>query len=56
VLGFAVTHEDEALLGFETGAIKLYVEAGQAQGPVFEFLVPPTSPPPNRNCSPKAAR
>jgi hypothetical protein len=27
-------------MGFETGAFCLYVEKGEAHGPVFEFLVP----------------
>jgi catechol 2,3-dioxygenase-like lactoylglutathione lyase family enzyme len=27
------------MLGFETGAFRLYVEKGAAHGPVFEFLV-----------------
>jgi predicted enzyme related to lactoylglutathione lyase len=40
VLGLPVTHQSEALLGFETGAFCLYVEKGQDHGPVFEFLVP----------------
>jgi catechol 2,3-dioxygenase-like lactoylglutathione lyase family enzyme len=40
VLGFAVSSRSEAMVGFETGAIRLYVEAGQPHGPVFDFLVP----------------
>jgi predicted enzyme related to lactoylglutathione lyase len=39
VLGFAVSSRAEAMVGFETGAIRLYVEAGQAHGPVLDFLV-----------------
>ena len=39
VLGFAVSNRAEAIVGFETGAIQLYVEAGQPHGPVFDFLV-----------------
>jgi hypothetical protein len=26
-------------VGFETGSIRLYVEKGEAHGPVFDFLV-----------------
>ena|SRR5450432_3068659 len=40
VLGFTVTLESETLVGFETGAIRLYVEKGETHGPVFDFLVP----------------
>jgi uncharacterized protein YndB with AHSA1/START domain/predicted enzyme related to lactoylglutathione lyase len=40
VLGLAVTHRGEQLIGFETGAFCLYVERGSEHGPVFEFLVP----------------
>ncbi len=39
VLGFAVSSCAEAMVGFETGAFRLYVEAGQPHGPVFDFLV-----------------
>ena len=39
VLGFAVSSRTEALVGFETGAFQLYVEAGQPHAPVFDFLV-----------------
>jgi catechol 2,3-dioxygenase-like lactoylglutathione lyase family enzyme len=39
VLGLAVAYETPAMLGFETGAFRLYVEKGAAHGPVFEFLV-----------------
>jgi len=39
VLGFPVTLRQDTLAGFETGAIRLYVEAGAAHGPVFDFLV-----------------
>ena len=28
------------MVGFETGAFRLYVEAGQTHDPVFEYLVP----------------
>lgn len=40
ILGLAITHESETLMGFETGAFCLYVEKGKKHGPVFEFLVP----------------
>jgi catechol 2,3-dioxygenase-like lactoylglutathione lyase family enzyme len=39
VLGFAVASRDKEMVGFETGAFRLYVEAGQPHGPVFDFLV-----------------
>ena len=39
VLGFTVSSREEGLVGFETGAFCLYVEAGQPHGPVFDFLV-----------------
>lgn len=39
VLGFAVASRDEEMVGFETGAFRLYVEAGPPHGPVFDFLV-----------------
>jgi len=39
VLGFAVSNRAETMVGFETGAFRLYVEAGQPHGPVFDFLV-----------------
>jgi hypothetical protein len=32
-------HESETIIGFETGAFRLYVEKGDAHGPVFELLV-----------------
>jgi catechol 2,3-dioxygenase-like lactoylglutathione lyase family enzyme len=44
VLGLAVTHRSETLIGFETGAFCLYVEKGKSHGPVFEFLVPDVQP------------
>ena len=40
VLGLPVVHRSESLMGFETGEFCLYVEKGNAHGPVFEFLVP----------------
>jgi predicted enzyme related to lactoylglutathione lyase len=39
VLGFPITHSSESIVGFETGAFCLYVEKGEAHGPVFEYLV-----------------
>jgi catechol 2,3-dioxygenase-like lactoylglutathione lyase family enzyme len=39
VLGFAVSSRSPAMVGFETGALQLYVEAGPPHGPVFDFLV-----------------
>ena len=40
VLGLSVAHEGESIVGFETGAFRLYVERGPAHGAVFDFLVP----------------
>jgi catechol 2,3-dioxygenase-like lactoylglutathione lyase family enzyme len=40
VLGLPISHESSTLLGFETGSFCVYVEKGEAHGPVFEFLVP----------------
>jgi catechol 2,3-dioxygenase-like lactoylglutathione lyase family enzyme len=39
VLGFAVSSRTQSMVGFETGAFRLYVEAGAPHGPVFDFLV-----------------
>jgi predicted enzyme related to lactoylglutathione lyase len=39
VLGFKVATRDEAMVGLETGSFRLYVEAGEPHGPVFDFLV-----------------
>jgi predicted enzyme related to lactoylglutathione lyase len=39
VLGFPITEPGETIVGFETGAICLYVEKGKDHGPVFDFLV-----------------
>ncbi len=39
-LGFAVSSRTDALVGFETGSFRLYVERGPAHGPVFDYLVP----------------
>ena len=43
VLGFKMTDVSQTLLGFETGAFRLYVERGETHGPVFDFLVPDVS-------------
>jgi len=41
VLGLRVSHESDTMVGFETGAIQLFVEKGKPpHGAVFEFLVP----------------
>lgn len=40
VLGLPVAYQAETLVGFETGAFRLYVEKGKAHGPVFELLAP----------------
>jgi catechol 2,3-dioxygenase-like lactoylglutathione lyase family enzyme len=40
VLGFEQVYRGENLVGFETGSFRLYVEQGEAHGPVFDFLVP----------------
>ena len=39
VLGFSVASRAATMVGFETGAFRLYVEAGPPHGPVFDFLV-----------------
>jgi catechol 2,3-dioxygenase-like lactoylglutathione lyase family enzyme len=39
-LGFSVIHRSETIVGFDTGAFILYVEAGESHGPVFDFLTP----------------
>jgi len=39
-LGFKVAAETDTVLRVETGAIRLFVEQGDAHGPVFDFLVP----------------
>src|ERR1035437_1062507 len=38
-LGFKVTHETDAMLRVETGAIRLFVEKAEPHGPAFDFLV-----------------
>ena len=40
VLGFAVVHRSDSLLGFDAGAFRLYVEDGSTHGPVFDLHVP----------------
>jgi predicted enzyme related to lactoylglutathione lyase len=40
VLGFPITERAKTIVGFETGALCLYVEQGKDHGPVFDFLVP----------------
>ena len=39
VLGLPIAYEADTMVGFETGAFRLYVEKGQPHAPVFEFLV-----------------
>jgi catechol 2,3-dioxygenase-like lactoylglutathione lyase family enzyme len=39
VLGFELASRDPGMAGVETGAFRLYVEAGEAHAPVFDFLV-----------------
>jgi catechol 2,3-dioxygenase-like lactoylglutathione lyase family enzyme len=38
VLGFAVVYRSESLVGFETGALCLYVEKGAPHEPVLDFI------------------
>jgi predicted enzyme related to lactoylglutathione lyase len=40
ILGLPIAYQDPRIVGFETGAFRLYVEKGKEHGPVFEFLVP----------------
>jgi hypothetical protein len=40
VLGLPIKYQAPTMVGFETGAFRLYVEQGKAHAPVFEFLVP----------------
>ncbi len=40
VLGLKKFLNDKSLVGFETGAFRLFVEDGAKHGPVFDFLVP----------------
>jgi catechol 2,3-dioxygenase-like lactoylglutathione lyase family enzyme len=39
ILGFTVASRSESMVGFDTGSFRLYVEKGEAHGPVFDFLV-----------------
>ena len=39
VLGLPVLYRSDTMMGFETGAICLYVEKGAPHGPVFDYLV-----------------
>jgi catechol 2,3-dioxygenase-like lactoylglutathione lyase family enzyme len=39
VLGLPTAYDSPTMVGFETGAFRLYVEKGKAHAPVFEFLV-----------------
>jgi len=39
-MGFPEVYRAENMVGFETGAFRLYVEKGEVHGPVFEYLVP----------------
>jgi len=38
-MGLPETYRSRTLVGFDTGAIQLFVEKGPQHGPVFEFLV-----------------
>jgi predicted enzyme related to lactoylglutathione lyase len=40
ILGLPVAYQDAKMVGFETGAFRLYVENGTEPAPVFELLVP----------------
>ena len=37
-LGSKVIYRSESIVGFDTGALVLYVEKGAEHGPVFDFL------------------
>jgi predicted enzyme related to lactoylglutathione lyase len=39
VLGLPIAYEIPTMVGFETGAFRLYIEKGDPHPPVFEFLV-----------------
>jgi len=39
-LGLNPTQHSPTLVGFETGAFTLYLDAGKPVGPIFEFVVP----------------
>ena len=38
ILGFKVIYRADNMVGFDTGALVLYVEKGPEHGPVFDFL------------------
>ncbi|HET6325689.1 MAG TPA: VOC family protein [Planctomycetaceae bacterium] len=40
ILGLPIAYQDATIVGFETGAFRLYVENGKEHAPVFELLVP----------------
>ena len=40
VLGLAIVHRTDTLVGFDAGAFRLYVEPGPSHGAVFDFRVP----------------
>jgi catechol 2,3-dioxygenase-like lactoylglutathione lyase family enzyme len=40
VMGLSEVYRTDNMVGFETGAFRLYVEKGEAHGPVFEYWVP----------------
>jgi catechol 2,3-dioxygenase-like lactoylglutathione lyase family enzyme len=40
VLGLAIVHRTDTLVGFDAGAFRLYVEPGPGHGAVFDFRVP----------------
>jgi catechol 2,3-dioxygenase-like lactoylglutathione lyase family enzyme len=40
VLGLPLLEQSTGFAGFDAGAFHLFVAAGEAHGPVFEFLVP----------------
>jgi hypothetical protein len=35
-----IVHRSDSLIGFDAGALRLYVESEPRHGPVFDFLVP----------------
>lgn len=39
VLGLQVIERSKQLVGFETGGFRLFIDKGEAYGPVFEFYV-----------------
>jgi catechol 2,3-dioxygenase-like lactoylglutathione lyase family enzyme len=40
VLGLAIVHRTDTLVGFDAGAFRLYVESGPRHAAVFDFRVP----------------